>query len=376
MHDGIAVINDYLVDGVQQSFNFTPLSSPNIGFNPHPAFLLTYTPDCEVVTVDMLRQYAYCRGDSVQLSALSAYDTYTWSKEKGLSDSTIANPWCSADSSGWYIVTMETEDGGLCSQTIPIHVEVYDNPIPQSLTVRPSLCPANTGKVVANNTPGNLPISYTLNGNENTTGTFEELASGNYDLDVETATGCSWDTTVVVPLSPVQVASFTATPETGYSPLDIFFNNTSTQSTGYQWLIGGVPISESENLSYTFPDSGSFVVSLIAYRLEETCADTATFTLRVEPGIKVLMPNIITPNGDGRNDALVAQFQGVASCRWVIYNRWGNEVAAGSDGAPFQKVELWKPTSDITAGQYTAVFIAEGLAGQVEKMVFEFALTK
>jgi hypothetical protein len=109
-------------------------------------------------------------------------------------------------------------------------------------------------------------------------------------------------------------------------------------------------IFRSEDITYTFPDSGGFTVSLIAYRLEETCADTATFTLRIEPGIKVLMPNIITPNGDGRNDVLVAQVQGITSCRWVIYNRWGNEVASGSDDAPDQKVELWQPDSDVAEG--------------------------
>jgi hypothetical protein len=192
-----------------------------------------------------------------------------------------------------------------------------------------------------------------------------------------------WDTTVTVALNPVQEASFTATPETGFSPLDVFFNNTSTQATDYQWLIDGVPISTSEDITYTFPDSGSFVVSLIAYRLEETCADTATFTLRVEPGIQVLMPNIITPNSDGRNDVLVAQVQGVVSCRWVIYNRWGNEVASGEDNDVFQTVELWQPPSDVTAGQYTVVLVAEGqsafaesTAGRVEKFTFGVSLTR
>jgi hypothetical protein len=125
------------------------------------------------------------------------------------------------------------------------------------------------------------------------------------------------------------------------------------------------------------------VVSLIAYRLEETCADTATFTLRVEPGIQVLMPNIITPNSDGRNDVLVAQVQGVVSCRWVIYNRWGNEVASGEDNDVVQTVELWQPPSDVTAGQYTVVLVAEGqsafaesTAGRVEKFTFGVSLTR
>jgi hypothetical protein len=373
-HDGIAVINDLISNEPSQNLILSPINS--FQDNPHPAFLLTYTPECEVVAEEMLGQYKFCRGDSVQLTALSGYDTYTWSKEEGLSDSTIANPWCSADSSGWYTLSMESDDGGLCPQTIPVFVEIYDNPVPDPLTVRASVCPANTGRVIANNTPGNLPINYTLNATENTTGTFNDLAPGNYDLSVETATGCQWDTSVVVPLNPVHEASFTATPELGYSPLDVFFTNTSTQATGYQWQIDGVPVSESEDITYTFPDSGSFTVSLIAYRLEESCADTATFTLRVEPGIRVLMPNVITPNGDGRNDALVAQVSGLASARWTIFTRWGNEVASGAEAAPAESLALWTPESDLPDGQYTVVLVAAGLDGKVERFVFEVAVVR
>jgi len=88
------------------------------------------------------------------------------------------------------------------------------------------------------------------------------------------------------------------------------------------------------------------------------------------------MPNIITPNSDGRNDVLVAQVQGITSCRWVIYNRWGNEVAAGSDDAPDQAVELWQPESEVAAGQYSVVFVAEGLAGQVERFTFTVTVAR
>jgi hypothetical protein len=377
-HDGIAVINDYLSPEIDQSLDlFRVEPSSNLGNNVHSAFLISYTPECTIVEESAPRNYSFCRGDTIELEAPAGYDAYQWTEGGGLSDAAIANPLCFADSSRWYTLTMTSADGSTCDQTIPVFIEVYDNPVPASLTVRASLCPAHTGEVIANGTPGNQPIAYNLSGTENTTGAFGDLAPGTYALDITTATGCVWDTTVTVALNPVQEASFTATPETGFSPLDVFFNNTSTQATDYQWLIDGVPISTSEDITYTFPDSGSFVVSLIAYRLEETCADTATFTLRVEPGIQVLMPNIITPNGDGRNDVLVAQVQGVASCRWVIYNRWGSEVASGEDNDVFQTVELWQPESDVTAGQYTVVLVAEGqsafaeaAAGRVEKFTF------
>lgn len=349
-------------------------SFPNCA-NLVPSFTLTYVPECNTLPVlsEMVREYSFCRGDTVQLATTDVYESFSWSTANGLNDSTSSSPLCFADSSHWYTVRMWNEGEEGCGQTIPIHVEVYDNPVPDPLTVRASLCPANTGRIVADDTPGDLPITYTLNTLENTTGAFDDLAPGAYDLSIETAKGCQWDTSVVIPLNPVHEASFAANPETGFSPLDVFFTNTSTQATDYQWLIDGVPISESEDITYTFPDSGSFTVSLIAYRLEESCADTATFTLRAEPGIRVLMPNIISPNGDGRNDALVAQVSGLASARWGIYNRWGNEVASGEEINPFQEVEIWDPQGEISEGTYSVVLVAQGLAGQIDR--FEFSIT-
>jgi hypothetical protein len=67
----------------------------------------------------------------------------------------------------------------------------------------------------------------------------------------------------------------------------------------------------------------------------------------------------------------------------VIYNRWGSEVASGEDNDVFQTVELWQPESEVTAGQYTVVLVAEGqsafaesTAGTVEKMVFEVTVAR
>jgi hypothetical protein len=377
--DGIAVINEYLTDDDEQEIYLSALSYPSSGrFNPHPAFFLTYTPDCAVLPDlgSVQRSYDYCRGDTIQLTTTTEYDTFSWSTSAGISDSTLSNPICFADSSQWYTVTMWNEGEEGCGQTIPIFVEVNAIPRPASLNVNPSSCPDNSGLIQAFNPAGKSPFTYRLDGVVQSGSASAGLSPSTYDYRINSAAGCRWDTTVTVPLDPLQEASFDPFPTAGFSPLFVAFANTSTQATDYQWLIDGVPISTSEDITYTFPDSGSFEVSLIAYRLEETCADTATFTLRVEPGIQVLMPNIITPNGDGRNDVLVAQVQGVASCRWVIYNRWGNEVASGSDDAPFQRVELWQPENEITAGQYTVVLVAEGLAGQVEKFTFGVSLTK
>jgi hypothetical protein len=376
--DGLATINNYITPDPFQSFYFSNVEYDDIGANPHPAFFLTYTPDCAVLPDlgDIPRKFSFCRGDTVTLDVSNEYNLYSWSESAGLSDSTSSNPFCFADSSGWYTVKMWNEGEEGCSQTIPIFVEVNDIPTPAEFNVNPSSCPEPSGLIQAIDPAGRSPHRYRLDGELQSDNSSTNLAAGVYDYQISSAAGCIWDTMVTVGLNPLQEADFDPFPETGFSPLFVAFANTSTQATGFQWLIDGEPISQNEDLTYTFPDSGSFEVSLIAYRLEESCADTATFTLRVEPGVSVLMPNIFSPNNDGRNDALVAQMAGITSCRWGIYNRWGNEVSAGSAENGFESVEIWRPDSDIPAGQYTVVVIMEGLAGQVERLSFEVALVR
>jgi PKD repeat protein len=195
-------------------------------------------------------------------------------------------------------------------------------------------------------------------------------------LNIETATGCTWDSTIVLPLNPVQEASFKANPDSGFTPLDVLFNNTSTQATDYQWLIDGEPISTNENLNFTFADTGSFEVALVAYRIQETCTDTAFFTLNVKQGIQILLPNIISPNADGRNDELVATIFGVESIQWTIFNRWGDEIQNGSAENLETEILLWNPDDTTTEGAYFIAIVVTGEEGMREEVTATVTLVR
>lgn len=368
-HDGIAEINDFLDDDSEQTVELFRVSNiPIYGGNPHPAFLLTYTPDCEVVAEDMPRQYAFCRGDSVQLAALPGYDNYAWSSAEFISDSAVANPWCTADSSRWYTVRMWSDDGGVCPQTIPVHVEVRQTPRAHNVFTRSSSCPNPTGEVRFEEMSGTPPFQYTVNGTTQSNPAFTPIGAGAYDISVEDDLGCTWDSTATIIHNPIHNAAFSANPDSGFSPLSVFFDNQSTNTSGYYWQINGQDISESENLNYVFEEPGTYEVILIAWRIEETCTDTATVLIYVDQGLELVVPNIITPNGDGQNDALVAELRGVASLRWQIYDRWGKVVYSNEAALPGQTIELWNPGGDANTGQYFIVLIATGENGKTREV--------
>ena len=127
-----------------------------------------------------------------------------------------------------------------------------------------------------------------------------------------------------------------------------------------------------KTLSIIFPDSGTYSVALVAYGSNTTCSDTAYVTIRVDQGLEVIVPNIITPNGDGMNDALVAKIAGVESMHWEVFNRWGNSLFAGDALNPSESYTLWSPAEGAySAGVYTVVLQLRGESGEVRTMTVQ-----
>jgi gliding motility-associated-like protein len=150
--------------------------------------------------------------------------------------------------------------------------------------------------------------------------------------------GC--DVPTAPPLGPVTASTLCR------EQLVYFYSNTSPflSATAYQWDFGD-PASGPDNTStgqaptHRFDVAGNFTV-----RLRIQTADGREFTSEQQVQVQACdsqLPNIITPNGDGRNDTFVLQGLDASSWRCRIFNRWGQQVynaeAYANDwGAPTQ----------------------------------------
>ena len=148
--------------------------------------------------------------------------------------------------------------------------------------------------------------------------------------------------------------SFTPVFSIGTIPLKVNFTNTSSSDvTSFHWYFGNNDAASGlTNPSYTFSDTGSYIIILTGINAN-SCVDTAQGIVLVEFEI----PNVFTPNGDGKNDIFMFPYYSVTDFNAVIYNRWGRKVYEWNNPA-----EGWDG-GDSKDGTYYYVMRAIGLDG-------------
>ncbi len=111
----------------------------------------------------------------------------------------------------------------------------------------------------------------------------------------------------------------------------INFMNTSSGGSGnsFFWDFGdpNSPDNTSimENPSHSYSSDGFFPVWLIVTS-DKGCVDSATFHANVIVD-EIVVPNVITPNGDGKNDVFyIENIERIEQSTLRIYNRWGAVV--------------------------------------------------
>jgi gliding motility-associated-like protein len=131
----------------------------------------------------------------------------------------------------------------------------------------------------------------------------------------------------------VPQAAFGSVPPSSHPGILVAFNDLSTVASGnitsWYWSFGDGGTSTAQNPSHTYPDPGSYNVCLVVFA--GSCADSICTVYLVEPE-EILVPNVITPNGDGQNDALVfTNLEFFPGSKLKIYNRWGEVVYESDD---------------------------------------------
>ena len=190
---------------------------------------------------------------------------------------------------------------------------------------------SNDGVLIISVTSGEAPFNYSWQPNISNNDTLSGLSVGTYSITINDNNGCSADSSFTInspePLTIVSDQTNIICGETLGS-----INTNITGGSGpyyYAWLPNGETSSNLSNLA-----QGNYTVSI---EDNNGCNISQNYTItndvlnedtQEEIMKKLIIPNVITPNGDGINDFLdISEI--LISCiefEIDILNRWGNIV--------------------------------------------------
>jgi gliding motility-associated-like protein len=159
------------------------------------------------------------------------------------------------------------------------------------------------------------------------------IGSGNFVITqiVSTSNGCVDTTIQVMTITPRPDAGFFYNTSNGLNIGALFnFIDTSYHATSYIWSFGDGNTSIESSPSYTYFENGNYIVTLNITG-DYGCVDSAQALISINTivsEIVQLIPNAISPNGDGKNDHWELDFLNLLypAARVEIYNRWGQQI--------------------------------------------------
>lgn len=305
----------------QDQYGCSGTASVTITVHPLPTITITGPSDI-------------CYGSPVTLTASGA-QTYTWQPGAMTGPTVTTSP----ASTTTYTVTGTDANGCTNSATHTVNVNPYPN---VSFTFSPKegcspLCvqftnnsSISSGSIVASTWYFISDSSILANPNYCFYNTSADVAYIIPSVKAVSDKGCvsfaiSSDT---IKVYPQPVANFNVSDLPPYRPkLPIAFTDESAGATSWTWTTN-YESSIEQNPKFTFPEQGEYTVCL-SVRNDYYCSDSICKTIEVRSDITI--PNVFTPNGDGKNDLFVIDGLYGTGNMLMIYNRWGKLIYENAD---------------------------------------------
>lgn len=256
--------------------------------------------------------------------------TYSWTPPIGLTASNVYNPRAAPPMTTTYII--EVDDTSGCPPVYDsVVVTVNQKPSVSFMPDVLSGCELLTVNFTDYSAPAIAIWTWDF-GDGTTSGTqspSHTYSAGTYtiNLQVMTVDGCPGVLNIanLIQAYPSPVAAFDAKPPvTNIDNPTIKFSDFSTNAAQWEWDFGDGATSTDQNPEHTY-EEGVYQVCLKVYS-PNNCVDSICHEVMVIID-EVEIPNIITPNGDGKNDYFhIVNIERIPESTLVIFNRWGKKV--------------------------------------------------
>ena len=197
-------------------------------------------------------------------------------------------------------------------------------------------CDGKVTSFVTGGTPfsnGTYTYLWTHNSDTYNVADTNGLCPGAYQLMVTDANGCTELANTYIHINDSITADFVANPSSGFVPLTVSFIYTGTNDSlnnQYSWDFGDQsPIDTTQNPVHTYITQDTFKVCLKLKN--KICDDSICKFINTEFKSTLTIPNVFTPNGDGKNDEFKVRDTNIVQFNCMIFDRWGKKIYEWSD---------------------------------------------
>ena len=198
---------------------------------------------------------------------------------------------------------------------------------------------------------GTPPYLYSLNSAPfASNSSFTDLMAGTYTLALQDATGCKWDTTLIL-IEPSEI-SISLGPDIqlglGQSAtVQVIINLPQYEIDTILWSPDdaieciNTPCAEANLIA-----TNNITLTATVYDLYG-CEASDQIRIIINKDRKLYIPNTFSPNGDGINDVFFISAdpdQVLMIKKLAIYNRWGEEMFKDTDFLPNDPMHGWDGT--------------------------------
>jgi PKD repeat protein len=264
--------------GVSQTNGCTASVSHPIVVSTNPVAAFTMNPDsgCVPLTVSFLNNSTNT-------------DFQSWNFGDG-NLSTAVSPTHIYTSAGNYTVTLYVENANGCYDSLQQTVTVYPLPVADFSYATTNPCVQPMDVTFTNNSTGALSYEWFFGDGQTSALTNPQHSyadDGIYDVELVATNlyGCTDTFSVQIQSYLMAAASFTLPNDSICVGEPVMFNSTSSNALNLSWDFGDGTILTGSTVSYSFPGSGTFPVTLIAYGAGG-CNDTVLVNQPI-----VVMPN-------------------------------------------------------------------------------------
>ncbi|MCC6279599.1 MAG: gliding motility-associated C-terminal domain-containing protein [Saprospiraceae bacterium] len=276
-------------------------------------------------------QELHCNRQQVALSGSSTVPNvgFAWSSSNGqiTAGASSATPMIAAP--GTYSMLVTNPANG-CTSAAQVTVAEVLPPEFTPVIWQPD-CHTMTGAVDFGSViGGKAPFRYSINGGDSyqSGGSFDAMTPGIYELVVEDDYGCTsietWE--IETPFFPELALDAVSLIALGDSvQLIPELNMPENFVASWEWTpVGGLSCPDC---SSPFARPIETITYTLTIKDLNGCIAQARTLLRVNTNRVLYPPNVISPNGDGKNDFFNLFGKGVKDIQWMrIYDRWGSQL--------------------------------------------------